>query len=459
MTKAPYIKALHAREILDSRGNPTLETELILEGGVRGWASVPSGASTGTWEAVERRDNDLRRYAGKGVLKAVAAVNETIASAVIEKSWEDPSDLDHALIELDGTENKSNLGANAILSVSMAFARACAEQEQLPLYQYLTKLFEHFSSESFITQSKFSLKNLLKTFHLDFGENTLKGWIEGSNADLIIPLPLINVLNGGAHADNGLSIQEFMIVPQGAISYSEALRQSVEVFHVLKKQLKQDGLSTNVGDEGGFAPELNSAEAALDYLLSAIETAGFKPGHDFSLALDVASTEFYREKKYHLEKEGRVLSSKEMIDYLDNLSKKYPISSIEDGLAEEDWDGWRLLTERLGKRIQLVGDDLFVTNPTRLQKGISSNVANAILIKLNQIGTLSETLATIKFAQSAGYGVIISHRSGETEDTFIADLAVATRAGQIKTGSICRGERIAKYNRLLKIERELKKEI
>lgn len=407
------IIGLRAREVLDSRGNPTLEAEVELEGGAVGRAMVPSGASTGTHEALELRDGGSR-YGGKGVRRAVASVNERIAPELIGMNALDQEAVDRAMLELDGTPNKANLGANAILGVSLATARAAAEALGLPLYRYL-------------------------------------GGVQG----VVLPVPLMNVINGGRHADNRVDFQEFMLVPAGAPSFQEALRIGVEVFHALKGVLKAKGYSTNVGDEGGFAPDLKSNEEAVELLLEAVQKAGYTPGKEVALALDVAATELYREGRYHLEGEGRILSREEMVGLLEAWVEKYPILSIEDGLAEDDWEGWRLLTERLGGRIQLVGDDLFVTNPARLKEGIERKVANAILVKVNQIGTLTETLEAIRLAQRSGYRAVISHRSGETEDSFIADLAVAVNAGQIKTGSLSRSDRLAKYNQLLRIEEGL----
>lgn len=408
------ISDVWAREILDSRGNPTVEVEVTLEDGTVGRAAVPAGASTGTHEAVELRDREEKRYGGKGVRKAVEHVNTVIAEELIGLSALEQEKIDRLLIALDGTENKGRLGANAILGVSLAVARAAAAFLGLPLYRYL-----------------------------------------GGVGNTLMPVPLMNVLNGGKHADNNLDFQEFMIVPVGANSFAEALRLGAEVYHQLRRVLKERGLTTAVGDEGGFAPELEGNEEALKLLVAAIEAAGYRPGEDVALALDPAASEFYREGKYVLAGEGKELTSAEMVDYYEDLVNRYPIVSIEDGLAEEDWEGWELLTRRLGRSVQLVGDDIFVTNPQRLAKGISLGVANAILIKVNQIGTLTETLETIGLARRAGYRYVISHRSGETEDTFIADLAVATGAGQIKTGAPCRSERVAKYNQLLRIEEEL----
>ena len=407
------IIGVRAREVLDSRGNPTLEAEVELEGGAIGRAMVPSGASTGTHEALELRDGGSR-YGGKGVRRAVASVNERIAPELIGMNALDQEAVDRAMLELDGTPNKANLGANAILGVSLATARAAAEALGLPLYRYL-------------------------------------GGVQG----VVLPVPLMNVINGGRHADNRVDFQEFMLVPAGAPSFQEALRIGVEVFHALKGVLKAKGYSTNVGDEGGFAPDLKSNEEAVELLLEAVQKAGYTPGKEVALALDVAATELYREGRYHLEGEGRILSREEMVGLLEAWVEKYPILSIEDGLAEDDWEGWCLLTERLGGRIQLVGDDLFVTNPARLKEGIERKVANAILVKVNQIGTLTETLEAIRLAQRSGYRAVISHRSGETEDSFIADLAVAVNAGQIKTGSLSRSDRLAKYNQLLRIEEGL----
>ncbi|MEM1255121.1 MAG: phosphopyruvate hydratase [Cyanobacteria bacterium P01_H01_bin.21] len=405
------IEEIRAREILDSRGRPTIEAEVYLSVGAVGLAQVPSGASTGTFEAHELRDGD-ERYGGKGVLKAVNNVHETIARELMGLDALDQMVIDQTMIALDGSENKANLGANAILAVSLANAKAAAQALGLPLYRYL-----------------------------------------GGPLANVLPVPLMNVINGGAHANNNVDIQEFMIVPSGASSFREALRWGAEVFATLSKVLDQKGLLGGVGDEGGFAPNLGSNQEALDILITAIESAGYKPGEQISLALDVAASEFYKDGQYLFD--GKAHSSAETIDYLDKLASQYPIVSIEDGLHEEDWDGWKALTEKIGSRVQLVGDDLFVTNPTRLQKGIDLGAANSILIKLNQIGSLTETLEAIDLATRNRLTSIISHRSGETEDTTIADLAVATRAGQIKTGSLCRSERVAKYNRLLRIEDEL----
>lgn len=405
-TKAMRIRTLRAREILDSRGTPTVEVEIELEDGSCGRAAVPSGASTGTHEALELRDGD-RRYGGKGVLRAVRNVSEEIAPALMGRDFSSQGELDRLLIELDGTANKSRLGANALLGVSLAYARAAAHSLKKPLFQYI-------------------------------GDKAL------------LPTPLVNVLNGGLHADNELDVQEFMLVPVGFASFREALRATVETFQALKKILKSRGLSTNVGDEGGFAPQLRENEEALQFLVEAISTAGYQPGRDLALALDPAASTFYADGRYHIEKKS--LSASELIGLYEEWLKKYPIVSIEDGLAEDDWAGWQELTKRLGKRVQLVGDDIFVTNPDLIEKGIREGVANAVLIKLNQIGTLTETLHAVETAHRGGYRTVISHRSGETEDTFIADLAVGTGAGQIKTGSVSRGERTAKYNQLLRLE-------
>ena len=406
------IDSIVAREVLDSRGTPTVEAEVLLEGGATGRAIVPSGASTGAHEAHELRDGDARRYFGKGVLQAVSNVEERIAPALLGLSALDQGTVDAAMRELDGSDNKSALGANAVLAVSMAVARAAANGVGLPLYRYL-----------------------------------------GGPMATLLPVPLMNVINGGAHASNNLDFQEFMLVPHGASSFREALRMGAEVFHTLKGLLSAQGLSTAVGDEGGFAPDLAGNDAAGELLIQAIEKAGYRAGDQISLALDVASTEFYKDGRYAFG--GGSYTSAEMVDQLAQLVSRYPIVSIEDGLAEDDWEGWSLLTERLGKTVQLVGDDLFVTNSSRLQRGIDQGIANSILIKVNQIGSLTETLQAIDLAGRAGYTSVISHRSGETEDTTIADLAVATRAGQIKTGSLSRSDRVAKYNQLLRIEDEL----
>ncbi len=405
------ITDVYAREIMDSRGNPTVEVEVYLEDGTIGRAAVPSGASTGQFEAVELRDSDSPRYLGKGVLQAVANVNDIIGPAILGFDASEQVAIDRIMIELDGTPNKAKLGANAILGVSMAVARAAAESYDLPLFQYLG----------------------------------------GTNAKEL-PVPMMNILNGGAHADNNVDIQEFMIMPIGATSFMEALRYCAEVYHTLKGVLKAKGLATGVGDEGGFAPNLGSNEEALQVITEAIEKAGLVVGKDIVFAIDAASSEFYKDGKYHLAGEGKVKTAAEMVEYYAELCEKYPIYSIEDGLAEEDWEGWKLLTDRLGKTVQLVGDDLFVTNTERLYRGIKEDTANAILIKVNQIGTLTETFDAIEMAKRAGYTAVISHRSGETEDSTIADIAVAVNAGQIKTGAPARSERVAKYNQLLRIE-------
>lgn len=403
-----------AREIMDSRGNPTVEADVLLESGIIGRAAVPSGASTGTKEAVELRDGDAQRYLGKGVLQAVENVNTEIAEAVIGLDVEEQSFIDQTLIDLDGTDNKARLGANAMLAVSMACARAAADESGLPLYRYL-----------------------------------------GGSGFMQLPTPMMNIINGGAHAENSVDMQEFMIIPAGLPTFRDALRCGAEVFHHLKKILHKQGLATTVGDEGGFAPDLPSNEAAIQYILDAIAAAGYEPGRDVLLGLDCASSEFYKDGKYHLESEGLQLSSAQFTDYLATWVDKYPIISIEDGMSEHDWDGWKFLTDRMGKNVQLVGDDLFVTNAKILREGIAKGVANSVLIKVNQIGTLTETFQTIETAKRAGYTSVISHRSGETEDTTIADISVATNALQIKTGSLSRSERIAKYNQLLRIEEEL----
>lgn len=405
------ITDVYAREIMDSRGNPTVEVEVYLEDGTIGRAAVPSGASTGQFEAVELRDSESSRYLGKGVLQAVANVNDIIGPAILGFDASEQVAIDRIMIELDGTPNKAKLGANAILGVSMAVARAAAESYDLPLFQYLG----------------------------------------GTNAKEL-PVPMMNILNGGAHADNNVDIQEFMIMPIGATSFMEALRYCAEVYHTLKSVLKAKGLATGVGDEGGFAPNLGSNEEALQVITEAIEKAGLVVGKDIVFAIDAASSEFYKDGKYHLAGEGKVKTAAEMVEYYAELCEKYPIYSIEDGLAEEDWEGWKLLTDRLGKTVQLVGDDLFVTNTERLSRGIKEDTANAILIKVNQIGTLTETFDAIEMAKRAGYTAVISHRSGETEDSTIADIAVAVNAGQIKTGAPARSERVAKYNQLLRIE-------
>ena len=402
------------REILDSRGNPTVECDVLLESGVMGRAAVPSGASTGSREAVELRDDEPGRYLGKGVLKAVENINTEIAEAVMGLDASEQAFLDRTLIDLDGTDNKSRLGANATLAVSMAVARAAAEEAGLPLYRYF-----------------------------------------GGSGAMQLPVPMMNIVNGGSHANNSLDIQEFMIVPVSMTSFREAVRCGAEIFHALKKIIHDQGMSTSVGDEGGFAPNFKSNEECLNTILKAIEKAGYKPGEDVLLALDCAASEFYKDGKYDLSGEGLQLSSVEFADYLANLVDKYPIVSIEDGMHEGDWEGWAILTEKLGKKIQLVGDDLFVTNTKILKEGIEKNIANSILIKVNQIGTLTETFAAIEMAKRAGYTAVISHRSGETEDSTIADIAVGTNAGQIKTGSLSRSDRIAKYNQLIRIEEDL----
>jgi len=403
-----------AREIMDSRGNPTVEADVLLESGIIGRAAVPSGASTGSKEAVELRDGDSGRYLGKGVLQAVENVNTEITEALVGLDVEEQSFIDNTLIELDGTENKARLGANAILAVSMACARAAAEESGLPLYRYL-----------------------------------------GGSGFMQLPTPMMNIINGGAHAENSVDMQEFMIIPAGRPSFREAMRCGAEVFHALKKTLHKKGLATTVGDEGGFAPDLPSNEAAIQYIMEAISAAGYEPGTDVLIGLDCASSEFYKDGKYHLASENLQLSSEQFTDYLATWCEKYPIISIEDGMSEFDWDGWSLLTQRLGDAVQLVGDDLFVTNAKILREGIQRGVANSVLIKVNQIGTLTETFQTIETAKRAGYTSVISHRSGETEDNTIADIAVATNALQIKTGSLSRSERISKYNQLLRIEEEL----
>jgi enolase len=408
------ISAITGFEILDSRGNPTVAAEVVLADGARGFAASPSGASTGSREALELRDGDPKRYFGKGVTKAVGNIDREIASSLVGRDANDQAALDQRMIDLDGTPTKSRLGANAILAVSIAAAKAAAQSAGVPLYQRI-----------------------------------------GGTRSLRMPVPMMNIVNGGAHADNNVDMQEFMILPVGAPSFSEALRWGVEVFHTLKGVLKCRGMSTSVGDEGGFAPNLPSNEAALEAIVQSIEKAGYRPGHDIWLGLDTASSEFYKNDRYDLASEDKRLTSAEFIDYLAKWVDRYPILTIEDALAENDWDGWKLLTEKLGKRVQLVGDDLFVTNTTILKEGIDKGVANSILIKLNQIGTLTETLAAIAMADAAGYTSVISHRSGETEDTTIADLAVCTAAAQIKTGSLCRSDRVAKYNRLLRIEHDV----
>lgn len=402
------------RQILDSRGNPTVEVDVVLEDGSMGRAAVPSGASTGAHEAVELRDGDKSRYLGKGVLKAVEAVNTTIAEAIVAMDAEDQTAIDQTMIELDGTPNKKKLGANAILGVSLAVAKAAADASGLPLYRYV-----------------------------------------GGTSARVLPVPMMNIVNGGAHADNPIDFQEFMIMPVGAPSFAEGLRMGAEVFHTLKKALHDAGHNTNVGDEGGFAPNLKSAEAALDFVMAAIEKAGYRAGEDIALALDCAATEFFKDGSYVYEGERKTRDPKAQAKYLAKLVAGYPIVSIEDGMAEDDWEGWKALTDLVGAKCQLVGDDLFVTNVTRLSQGIKSKTANSILVKVNQIGSLTETLAAVEMAQRAGYTAVMSHRSGETEDSTIADLAVATNCGQIKTGSLARSDRTAKYNQLLRIEEEL----
>ena len=405
---------IHGRQILDSRGNPTVEVDVLLEDGSFGRAAVPSGASTGAHEAVEKRDGDGTRWGGKGVDQAVDAVNGEIAEAVVGMDAEDQSDLDQAMIDLDGSENKSRLGANAILGVSLAVAKAAADARGLPLYRYVGGVAAH-----------------------------------------VLPVPMMNIINGGEHADNPIDFQEFMIVPVGAENMVEAVRCGSEIFHTLKKALHDTGLATGVGDEGGFAPDIASTTDALDFIMRAIEGAGYRPGDDVMLALDPASTEFFRDGKYHIAGEGKVLGPQEMADYYADLVARYPIFSIEDGMAEDDREGWKAITDLLGDQVQLVGDDLFVTNPRRLEQGIRDGLANSLLVKVNQIGTLSETLAAVSMAHRAGYTAVMSHRSGETEDATIADLAVATNCGQIKTGSLARSDRLAKYNQLIRIEEEL----
>ena len=408
------ITDIRAREILDSRGNPTVEVDVELESGAKGRAAVPSGASTGAHEAVELRDGDKSRYGGKGVLKAVGAVNAEIMDLLSGLDCSDQIKIDRALIELDGTPNKARLGANAILGVSLAVAKAAAAECNLPLYRYV-----------------------------------------GGSQACLLPVPMMNIINGGVHADNPIDIQEFMIMPVGGARFAEALRMGSEIFHALRSQLKDAGHNTNVGDEGGFAPNLASSDAALGFIMKSIEKAGYHPGEDVVLALDPASTEFFKSGKYELKGEGKSLDASGMVDYYADLVRRYPIVSIEDGMAEDDMTGWKTITERLGRKIQLVGDDLFVTNPRRLAQGIKDGLANAILVKVNQIGTLSETLEAVEMARNASYGAVMSHRSGETEDSTIADLAVATNCGQIKTGSLSRSDRLAKYNQLLRIEEQL----
>ena len=408
------IDSIFAREILDSRGNPTLEVDVRLADGAFGRAAVPSGASTGAHEAVELRDGDMTRYGGKGVLKAVMNVNTEIADRLYGMDAENQRAVDHVLIALDGTPNKARLGANAMLGVSLALAKAVADSQDVPLYRY----------------------------------------VGGTNA-FTLPVPMMNIINGGEHADNPIDVQEFMVMPVGAKTFSHALQMGSEIFHALKAKLKADGHNTNVGDEGGFAPNLASSEVALSYIMSAVEAAGYSPGKDVFLAMDVAASEFYEDGKYNLKGEGKILDSEGFVDYLEDLFNKFPIISIEDGMDEDDWDGWAALTDRIGHKCQLVGDDLFVTNPKRLADGIERGVANSILIKVNQIGTLSETLDAVDMAHRAGFTAVMSHRSGETADTTIADLAVATNCGQIKTGSLARSDRLAKYNQLLRIEEQL----
>jgi enolase len=409
------IADIHAREILDSRGNPTVEVEVTLETGVLGRAAVPSGASTGAHEALEKRDGGPR-YGGRGVRQAVEAANGEIFDALSGFDAEDQLAIDRVLVELDGTPNKGRLGANAILGVSLACAKAAATEAGVPLYRYVGGVFAR-----------------------------------------TLPVPMMNIINGGVHADNPIDIQEFMVMPVGAGSAAEAIRVGAEIFHALRKKLADAGHNTNVGDEGGFAPDLASADAALGFLMEAVEAAGYRPGDDIMLALDVAASEFYREGRYHLTGEGKTLDSAGLIAYQADLVRRYPIASIEDGMAEDDWEGWQELTRELGGTVQLVGDDVFVTNPIRLREGIGRGVANALLVKVNQIGTLSETLEAVEIAQRARYGTVFSHRSGETEDTTIADLAVATNCGQIKTGSLSRSDRLAKYNQLIRIEEQLDK--
>lgn len=405
---------IHARQILDSRGNPTVEVDVLLEDGSFGRAAVPSGASTGAYEAVEKRDGDMSKYMGKGVLQAIEAVNGPIYEALLELDAEDQENVDAVMIDLDGTDNKSNLGANAILGVSLAVAKAAADARGLPLYRY----------------------------------------VGGVNAH-VLPVPMMNIINGGEHADNPIDFQEFMVMPVGAGSISEAVRWGSEIFHTLKKGLHEKGLATSVGDEGGFAPNLASTRDALDFIMTSIDKAGFKAGEDVVLALDCAATEFFRNGKYEISGEGLSLSPHEMADYLAALCKDYPIRSIEDGMSEDDFEGWKAITDKIGHEVQLVGDDLFVTNPERLAMGIGKGLANSLLVKVNQIGTLTETLAAVSMAHRASYTAVMSHRSGETEDATIADLAVATNCGQIKTGSLARSDRLAKYNQLIRIEEEL----
>ena len=405
---------IHGRQILDSRGNPTVEVDVLLEDGSFGRAAVPSGASTGAHEAVEKRDGDATRWGGKGVDKAVDAVNDEIAQAIVGVDAEDQGDVDRLMIELDGTENKGRLGANAILGVSLAVAKAAADARGLPVYRYIGGVSAH-----------------------------------------LLPVPMMNIINGGEHADNPIDFQEFMIMPVGAPTLAEAVRCGSEIFHTLKKALHDKGLATSVGDEGGFAPNIASTTDALDFIMASVEKAGYRPGDDVMLALDCAATEFFKNGKYDISGENRILSSHEMAEYLADLSRRYPILSIEDGMAEDDFEGWKALTDLIGDKVQLVGDDLFVTNPKRLKQGIKDGLANSLLVKVNQIGTLTETLEAVSMAQRAKYTAVMSHRSGETEDSTIADLAVATNCGQIKTGSLARSDRLAKYNQLIRIEEEL----
>ena len=405
---------IHARQIIDSRGNPTVEVDVTLEDGAFGRAAVPSGASTGAYEAVEKRDGDMKKFLGKGVSDAVDGINGEIAGELLGFDAEDQGEIDAMLIALDGTENKARLGANALLGVSLATAKAAADSRGLPLYRYVGGVSAH-----------------------------------------MLPVPMMNIINGGAHADNPIDFQEFMVMPVGAETLFDAVRMGSEIFHTLKKKLHEKGLATAVGDEGGFAPNLASPADALDFIMQSIEAAGYRPGEDVVLALDCAATEFFKDGAYHLEGEGRVISPHEMADYLADLAARYPISSIEDGMSEDDFIGWKALTDKIGSKIQLVGDDLFVTNPKRLKMGIEQGLANSLLVKVNQIGTLTETLAAVDMAHRAGYTSVMSHRSGETEDSTIADLAVATNCGQIKTGSLARSDRLAKYNQLIRIEEEL----
>jgi enolase len=405
---------LHARQIIDSRGNPTVEVDVMLEDGSFGRAAVPSGASTGAHEAVERRDGDMSKWGGKGVQGAVDAVNGEIADEVVDMDAEDQSDIDRAMIDLDGTENKGRLGANAILGVSLAVAKAAADARGLPLYRYVGGVSAH-----------------------------------------VLPVPMMNIINGGEHADNPIDFQEFMIVPVGADTLFDAVRCGSEIFHTLKKGLHDQGLATSVGDEGGFAPNIASTSDALDFIMQSIEKAGYRPGENVMIALDCAATEFFKDGRYNISGENRILESAEMAEYLADLTRRYPIFSIEDGMAEDDWAGWKALTDLVGDKVQLVGDDLFVTNPKRLKRGIDEKIANSILVKVNQIGSLTETLEAVSMANRASYTAVMSHRSGETEDATIADLAVATNCGQIKTGSLARSDRLAKYNQLIRIEEEL----